>query len=80
MHRTGQAFTSKEPTLLNDALILMEISYLDSASNYRECVSNVSETPRPRSRTRKRKLAEYISVAIILLIGIAAGFAVWFLA
>jgi hypothetical protein len=73
-------FPSSQSTALTDALVRAAISYLDSATNYREVLPR-----RPGARKRQfrlavtnPKVAEYVGFGVVVLIAVAMVAILWF--
>ena len=58
-------------TFVNDALIRLEISYLDSPTHYREFLNGQSESLNYKWRAWKETLIEYGALGAITLVVVA---------
>jgi len=80
MHHKITRFSQNESPRLNDALIRMEISYLDSTIAYRDSLPADEEARRHKLTfgVNKTKAAKYGAIMFLLLLAIAGLSAIWF--
>jgi hypothetical protein len=75
------SFMSSQSTLLTDGMIRVEISYLDSATNYREFLPGSPAASKRRTRWAaiKAKIAQYGALGGVVFISVALIAIAWLL-
>jgi hypothetical protein len=72
------AFPSSQSTVLTDALVRVEISYLDSVTNYHEFLPDRPWRRKRQLRLMKARVAEYSGFGCVVLIAVAMVAILWF--
>jgi hypothetical protein len=82
MNRTVKSsFISSQSTLLTDGMIRVEISYLDSDTNYREFLPGSPGAIKRRTRWAaiKAKIAKYGALVGVIFVSVALVTIAWLL-